>query len=392
MCVFIPSPSVLEGLPFFLVSVAAMAPNNESSSSVDAASTTTTTTTNSKSPSTTCVASNNVDDDSASFQTDPLSYKNNFKLDSALKRIVWRNVLLFVYLHAGFLYGSYLTFSFQINPLTFLWAVVLGVYSGLGITAGAHRLWAHRCYKARWPLRLFLCLANSMAFQNDIYEWSRDHRVHHKFTETDADPHNARRGFFFAHMGWLMCKKHPEVVRKGASVDMTDLLKDPIIRFQKRFYLTLVTLMCFVLPTWVPYAFWNEAVYKAFFIGAMSRYCVTLHCTWLVNSAAHLWGDKPYDKQINPSENLFATLMTVGEGYHNYHHTFPWDYAASEWGTKINMSTFFINLWAKLGLAYDLKRAHQDSVDKRRATKGDGSREWFQKDKVAKKDIPKLTE
>ncbi|GBO20125.1 Stearoyl-CoA desaturase 5 [Araneus ventricosus] len=70
--------------------------------------------------------------------------------------------------------------------------------------------------------------------QNDIYEWCRDHRVHHKFTETDADPHNIKRGFFFAHMGWLMCKKHPDVIKKGKTVFLEDLWADPIVRFQRR--------------------------------------------------------------------------------------------------------------------------------------------------------------
>ena len=108
------------------------------------------------------------------------------------------------------------------------------MFGGLGITGGAHRLWSHRSYKAKWPLRLIIALAQTIAVQNDIFEWSRDHRVHHKFSETDADPHNARRGFFFAHMGWLMMKKHPEVKRRGKTVDVSDLLQDPIVVYQRK--------------------------------------------------------------------------------------------------------------------------------------------------------------
>ena len=73
--------------------------------------------------------------------------------------------------------------------------------------------------------------------QNHIYEWARDHRVHHKYSETDADPHNATRGFFFSHVGWLLCKKHPEVKKKGVTIDCNDLLLDPIVRFQMRYFL-----------------------------------------------------------------------------------------------------------------------------------------------------------
>ena len=71
-------------------------------------------------------------------------------------------------------------------------------------------------------------------FQNHIYEWVRDHRTHHKFTDTDADPHNSRRGFFFCHIGWLMVRKHPDVKIKGKSIDMSDLEKDPIVVWQRR--------------------------------------------------------------------------------------------------------------------------------------------------------------
>ena len=72
------------------------------------------------------------------------------------------------------------------------WAVWLYVWSGLGITVGSHRLWAHRRYKAHWTLRAFLMLMGSIANQYTIYRWVRDHRTHHKFSETDADPHNVR--------------------------------------------------------------------------------------------------------------------------------------------------------------------------------------------------------
>lgn len=59
--------------------------------------------------------------------------------------------------------------------------------------------------------------------------------MHHKFTDTDADPHNAKRGFFFSHMGWLLVRKHPDVINKGAKVDMSDLEQDPIVVWQRRY-------------------------------------------------------------------------------------------------------------------------------------------------------------
>ncbi|GBN10045.1 Acyl-CoA Delta(11) desaturase, partial [Araneus ventricosus] len=144
---------------------------------------------------------------------EPVPQKESVKPEYKTK-IVWFNVMLFVYLHTSFLYAVYLGLTVAFWK-TVLFAYIYGNLGGLGITAGSHRLWSHRSYKAKWPLRALLCCFASIAAQNDIYEWCRDHRVHHKFTETDADPHNIKRGFFFAHMGWLMCKKHPDVAKKG---------------------------------------------------------------------------------------------------------------------------------------------------------------------------------
>ena len=78
------------------------------------------------------------------------------------------------------------------------------------------------------------------AWQNDIIEWSRDHRLHHKYSETDADPHNAMRGFFFSHCGWLMVRKHPEVKAKGKQIDMSDLYNDPVCSMQRKYATVLL--------------------------------------------------------------------------------------------------------------------------------------------------------
>merc|ERR1719225_824305 len=87
--------------------------------------------------------------------------------------------------------------------------------SGLGITAGVHRLWAHRSYKAALPLRALLMVFNSMANQGTIVHWARDHRTHHLYSDTIADPHDANRGFFFSHVGWLITKKTQGSLRSG---------------------------------------------------------------------------------------------------------------------------------------------------------------------------------
>ncbi|KAF7481681.1 stearoyl-CoA desaturase [Marmota monax] len=284
---------------------------------------------------------------------------------------VWRNIILMCLLHLGALYGIILVPTCKFY--TWLWAYVYYLISGLGITAGAHRLWSHRTYKARLPLRLFLIIANTMAFQNDVYEWARDHRAHHKFSETDADPHNSRRGFFFSHVGWLLVRKHPAVKEKGATLNLSDLKAEKLVMFQRRYYKPAVLLICFILPTLVPWFYWGETFLNSLCVATFLRYAVVLNATWLVNSAAHLYGYRPYDKNINSRENILVSLGAVGEGFHNYHHTFPYDYSASEYRWHINFTTFFIDCMAVLGLAYDRKKVSKTAVLARIKRTGDGS-------------------
>ena len=198
--------------------------------------------------------------------------------------------------------------------------------------------------------------------------------MHHKFSETDADPHNSKRGFFFAHVGWLLCRKHPDVKLKGKQIDLSDLLADPVVRFQRQFYIPLVILCWGVFPVIVPYYFWDESLVVLLF-GNIFRYVLTLHQTWLVNSAAHIYGTHPYNLKLKPTENFLVSYLTLGEGFHNYHHTFPWDYSASEhgWNVNYNPATGIIDLLAYFNLASDLRKVSKDVVMKRVERTGDTS-------------------
>ncbi|CAG2173275.1 unnamed protein product, partial [Oppiella nova] len=147
---------------------------------------------------------------------------------------------------------------------------------------------------------------------------------------------------------------------KGKTIDMSDVWADPI-----------VILIWGVLPISVPIYLWNEPFLRAFY-GNFFRYVMSLHQAWLVNSAAHLFGNRPYDSQIQPCENILVQYLSIGEGYHNYHHTYPWDYSASEYGWKdnFNIATAFIDLFAQLGLAYDRKTVAKHIIKKRMAKTG----------------------
>lgn len=241
---------------------------------------------------------------------------------------------------------------------TLLFAFILWPISGFGITVGAHRLWSHRSYEASFPVRFMLMLCNSIANQGSIYHWSRDHRVHHKHSETAADPHNATRGFFFAHMGWLLVKKDPAIVKAGRDMDFSDLLEDSCVMFQKMVDPWFQLYMCFILPGHVC-MLWGDNFWNGVYVAGGLRYLYVLNSTWLVNSAAHLYGDHPYDVLSYPAENPIVSFFAVGEGWHNWHHKYPFDYSASEFGisSQFNPSKLVIDLLAMFGLVWGRKRA-----------------------------------
>lgn len=231
---------------------------------------------------------------------------------------------------------------------------------GLGITVGAHRLWSHRSFVARLPFRVLLMLLNSFANQGTIYHWARDHRAHHKWTDTDADPHNTTRGFFYAHIGWLLLPKTEELKRKGSTIPCDDLLVDPVVAFQKwadeRF--AFMSLVSFGLPAIYGKLAYGDAKLGFLVHGAL-RWMLLLHSTWCVNSWAHYFGDREYDPAASARESLVTSLLAVGEGWHSYHHKFPWDYATSEYGicSRWNPSKLLIDFAAAIGQVQHTKRA-----------------------------------
>ncbi|XP_045447699.1 acyl-CoA Delta(11) desaturase-like [Melitaea cinxia] len=272
--------------------------------------------------------------------------------------LVWKNILLITSFQVAlFVYFTYAIFRYGFPKWeTVLFTCLCGVMGGFGVTAGAHRYWTHRSFKAKLPLQILLMISYSMAGQNSIPNWVRDHRVHHKMSETSADPHDANRGFFFSHVGWLMMRKHPHVIREGNKIDMSDILNDPLVKFHTKYFSIFKMLLCFIIPMVIPSYFWGEP-WQISVESVLVRYMLNLHFTWSVNSFAHLWGNKPYDAHIMPSENWKVSFVALGEGWHNYHHTFPWDYKASELAYFINLTTFLIDGFALIGWAYDLKKA-----------------------------------
>ena len=132
-----------------------------------------------------------------------------------------------------------------------------------GITAGYHRLWAHRSYNASKPLQYVLAMAGAGAVEGSIKWWSRGHRAHHRYTDTGLDPYNAHQGFWWSHVGWMLVKPR----RKPGVADISDLSKNEVVRWQHRWYITLLLIFGLGVPTVVPGLLWGDWKGGYFFAG-----------------------------------------------------------------------------------------------------------------------------
>mmetsp|Transcript_58332 Transcript_58332/g.147902 ORF Transcript_58332/g.147902 Transcript_58332/m.147902 type:complete len:409 (-) Transcript_58332:308-1534(-) len=264
----------------------------------------------------------------------------------------------------------------EVKGRTLLLGVALWPISGLGITAGAHRLWAHKSYQAHWTVRLFLMLCNSIASQGPIYHWVRDHRTHHIHSDTPLDPHDATNGWFYSHVGWLLVKKDPRVIAAGRKIDISDLKADKIVMFQKRWDPWWNCSFCFAVPAFMARYLCRETLWNGFLIAGVLRWVWVLHCTWSVNSIVHSYGPSPYNPKENPAESRLVAFLAIGEGWHSWHHAFAFDYATSELGClqQYNPTKLFIDILAAWGLVTNRKRGHRMWEERKRRWRAEGWR------------------
>lgn len=270
------------------------------------------------------------------------------------------NLFILTLIHALGFWG--ITFISEAHPYTIWLAVILYFLTGLSITGGLHRLWSHRSYEASLPLKLFYLFFSTMAMVGSAIWWCRDHRIHHKYSDTELDPHNANKGFWWSHIGWLFFEKKSTIKEAGKKIPMDDLLNDPLLRFQHRYYLLLSPALALGLPLGMG-LLWGDPI-GGLMVAGFVRVLAKLHATLAINSFAHAWGSRPYKSDILPVENHLLSLFAHGEGYHNYHHTYQYDWKASENLRSVNLTGWMIWISSKIGLASGLKQAKLRDLSK----------------------------
>ncbi len=237
--------------------------------------------------------------------------------------------------------------------------VVFFILTGLSITLGYHRLFAHRAFKARFPIRFFTLCFGAAAFENSLLDWVSSHRRHHKHTDHDEDPYDASKGLFYSHIGWLLFKLRAEPPMDNVQ----DLEKDPWVVWQHKYWHILGLIFAFVVPTIIGFLYggWSAAL-GAFLIGGVAKVVAVQQCTFCINSLCHHLGTQPYSKKCSARDSWIMALVTFGEGYHNYHHEFQHDYRNGVKPWHWDPTKWVIWTLSKIGLTNDLRRVSADKI------------------------------
>jgi len=207
-------------------------------------------------------------------------------------------------------------------PALFSWsgvilAVVLYLITGiLGVNVLFHRAITHRGLVLAKPLEYAFALFGSLAAQGGPITWVATHRIHHAKSDRAGDPHGMDRGFFWAHVGWMLFVD-PNFQKDDATFARytPDLQKQPYYRFLERNFILLqaaLAIVLFLIGGW-SWVFW----------GIFFRLAATYQITWSVNSIAHAWGYRTYATKDRSTNCPWLAIITAGEGWHNNHHAFP---------------------------------------------------------------------
>ena len=222
--------------------------------------------------------------------------------------------------------------------------ILYWVTACLGVTLGYHRLLSHRSFKVPQWLARFFATCGALSAEYGPITWSGIHRQHHKYSDTDPDPHDMNKGFWWSHIGWMFYDVPAE---KNVRKYTADLRQDPYFRWLDKWFLFLqvpLGLTLYLIGGW-SLVLW----------GIPLRLAVVYHVTWLVNSATHTWGERPYDTDDNSRNNKWVAALTFGEGWHNNHHAYPSSAKQGLQRGQIDLTWYHIVLLKYLRLATNVR-------------------------------------
>lgn len=296
--------------------------------------------------------------------------------DPYLHRMQRRHFLLFDVLpFVGAILALTLLFVRPIGTAEILAFLIMWLITGLGVSAGYHRLFAHRSYRASRAVRILIAICGSMAGQGGVISWVAMHRRHHQCSDVEGDMHSPNlhgsglaakiRGFLHAHFTWMMAHPYPNVGHYAP-----DLLRDRDMVFVTRHYYGWVVLG-FLLPALACAAAersWAGFV-TGFLWGGMLRMFVLEHGIWSLNSFCHLAGRRCFATRDESRNIGWLAPFIFGESWHHNHHAFPGSASFGLAWYRVDPGFWFIKLLAVLGLAHDIRVPSRAQITDRLATR-----------------------
>lgn len=280
--------------------------------------------------------------------------------------LIMTNVLVFIVTAAiAFIGVPIWAANFGIDWTEIGVAIFLFYFTGMSITAGYHRLWSHKTYDANVLVRVVLAIGGAMAVQNSILHWSSDHRIHHRHVDdNDKDPYSAKKGLWFAHIGWML--REYQAKRYSDYSNCKDLQKDKVVMWQHNHYLLIMLVANFGITGFLGWL--NGDILGMILVAGVLRLVLVHHVTFFINSLAHFWGNQPYTDNNTARDNGILAFFTFGEGYHNYHHIFEYDYRNGIRWYQFDPTKWLIAGLSFVGLTKNLRRCPEERIEKARAT------------------------
>jgi len=265
--------------------------------------------------------------------------------------INWTNLSFLAGTHLVAICGTayYLTQHGLSTAAVVLTAAWIGA-TGIAITAGYHRLFSHVSYESHWALKLFMLIFGAAAFQNSAFRWARDHRRHHMQVDTENDPYNIKLGFWNAHIGWVIRKEDPFVVQPSTP----DLDADRLVQWQDRHYVKIAIVAGLIAPALAGWACGDWL--GGLLVVGFARIVAIHHATFSINSFAHFFGSQPFSDKDSSRDSFFTAFISLGEGYHNFHHTFPGDFRNGVRWFHFDPTKWFLSALVPTGITSRLRR------------------------------------
>ena len=277
------------------------------------------------------------------------------------RQIRWLGLIFFIVLHVVGIIGAPLyIYRYGVSRAEAVLFFSYCALTGMAVTMGYHRLFAHGSYSASAIVRFIFLFFGAGSFEESALKWSSQHRQHHLFTDTEHDPYGVSKGFWHAHIGWILLWRHRTNYK-----NVKDLRKSRLVAHQHNHHAWWSVSAGIVLPMLIAWRI--DHLLGGFVLAVCLRLIVVLHSSFFVNSFAHTFGSRGFDHTQSARDNWVGALLTNGEGFHNFHHRFPADYRNGVQWYHWDPSKWLIHLLSKLGLAWDLKKVATDRIAQARS-------------------------